>query len=71
MAHDKPLEQEGLNDVPETDFGKTLDALGDAFRDISEGTLDIPQESADDVREFLERLERAKIATRKHNIHFG
>lgn len=24
MAHDKPLEQNELKDVPETDFGKTL-----------------------------------------------
>jgi hypothetical protein len=53
------------------DKNRSLEALGAAFADIAEGTVKIPQRNCKDVQRFLERLERASAATRKHNIHFG
>lgn len=53
------------------DNSDCLRKLGEAFADIAEGTVEIPNRNCEDVRKFLERLEEAQEKTRNSNIHFG
>lgn len=59
------------NEEKEYDNTDCLRKLGEAFADMVEGTVEIPNRSCDDVRKFLERLEEAQEKTRNSNIHFG
>lgn len=49
----------------------SLRKLGDAFADLAEGTVTIPQGNTQDIVNFLKEYERLKYLTKKHNIHFG
>lgn len=64
-------EHESEKDLTKYDNTDILKKLGDAFADISEGTIEIPNRSCDDVQKFLEKLEEAQEKTRNSNIHFG
>lgn len=50
---------------------QALKELGEAFADLAEGKVCIPQRNGQELTKFLEKLAKAKQATRRHNIRFG
>ena len=64
-------EKDHNNNEEKYDNSDCLRKLGEAFADIAEGTVEIPNRSCEDVRKFLERLDEAQEKARNSNIHFG
>ena len=50
---------------------QTIQRLGEAFASMAKDKVSIPQRSCPDVPNFIQKLQDAQEATRKHSIKFG
>ena len=50
---------------------KAIKELGKAFAGMISGRVSIPQRDCPDVPKFINQIQSAKDATRKHSIKFG
>ena len=48
-----------------------IQRLGEAFASMAKDKVSIPQRNCPDVPNFIEKIQNAQEATRKHNIKFG
>ncbi|HPO14660.1 MAG TPA: hypothetical protein PLI09_14565 [Candidatus Hydrogenedentes bacterium] len=50
---------------------QSIRQLGEAFAGMANGKVSIPQRDCPDVPKFIQQLQSAQAATRKHTIKFG
>jgi len=59
------------NKGPIYNNAQSIARLGEAFQQLAEGQIQIPQRKNNDLAQFLERVNKAREATRKNSVKFG